>query len=172
MDLLLTVVGVAKRGRISWRALFYSWHHVTPRGCWYLVKQDHQFLNKFLQIQQIQQNTFNHCLTQEKVFILSSDSVIYKRVVARKIRLTRRFSLFCLLNKLNKQANEISSRQTGWSTASSCFDLVWWCCRVILSGTAVDSTARVTPACPIYMFLTSNTGSRKYYLWKKMIVEK
>ena len=27
------------------------------------------------------------------------DSVIYKHVVARKIRLTRRFSLFCLLNK-------------------------------------------------------------------------
>ena len=26
-------------------------------------------------------------------------SIIYKRVVARKITLTRRFSLFCLLNK-------------------------------------------------------------------------
>ncbi len=38
------------------------------------------------------------------------DSVIYNHVVARKIRLTRRFCLFCLLNKQNKQANGISSQ--------------------------------------------------------------
>ena len=31
--------------------------------------------------------------------VLYLDGVIYKRVVARKMRLTRRFSLFCLLNK-------------------------------------------------------------------------
>ena len=46
MDLLLTAVGVAKRGRISSRSSFYNGRHVTPRGCWYSVKQDHQFLNK------------------------------------------------------------------------------------------------------------------------------
>ena len=55
-----------------------------------------------------------------------------------------------------------------WSAASNCFDLVWRCCWVTLSATA-ESTARVTSACPIYVFPTSNTGSRKYYLWKKMI---
>ena len=38
------------------------------------------------------------------------NSVIYKRVVARKIRLARIFSLFRLLNKWNKQANGISGR--------------------------------------------------------------
>ena len=48
IDLLLTVVGVEKRGRIfSWNS-FNSGHHVTPRGCWYSVKLDHQFLNTFL----------------------------------------------------------------------------------------------------------------------------
>ena len=49
MDLLLTAVGVAKRGRISSGALFYNGRHVTPRGCWYSVKMDHQVLNKFPQ---------------------------------------------------------------------------------------------------------------------------
>ena len=49
MDLLLTAVGVEKKGRIySWSS-FYSGHLVTPRDCWYSVKQDHQFLNKFPQ---------------------------------------------------------------------------------------------------------------------------
>ena len=48
IDLLLTAVGVEKRGRIfSWSS-FYSGRHVTPRGCWYSVEQNHQFLNKFL----------------------------------------------------------------------------------------------------------------------------
>ena len=40
-------VGVEKRGRIFSWTYFYSGHYVTPMGCWYLVKQDHQFLNKF-----------------------------------------------------------------------------------------------------------------------------
>ena len=56
-----------------------------------------------------------------------------------------------------------------YSATSGCFDLVGWCCQVTLSVTVGDSTACVTSACPIYMFPTSNTGSRKYYLWKKMI---
>ena len=46
MDLLLTAVGVEKREWISSWSSFYSGHHVTPMGCWYSVKQDHQFLNK------------------------------------------------------------------------------------------------------------------------------
>ena len=46
MDLLLTVVGVAKKRESSVVALFYSGHHVTPRGCWCSMRQDHQFLNK------------------------------------------------------------------------------------------------------------------------------
>ena len=46
MNLLLTAVGVEKRGRISSWSSFYCGHHVTLRGCWYSVKQDHQFLNK------------------------------------------------------------------------------------------------------------------------------
>ena len=46
MDLLLTAMGVAKRERIFSRSSFYCGRHVTPRGCWYSVKQDHQFLNK------------------------------------------------------------------------------------------------------------------------------
>ena len=54
-----------------------------------------------------------------------------------------------------------------WSAASCCCDLVWRCCRVTLSPTADDSTACVTSAFPIYIFPTSNTGSRKYYLWEK-----
>ena len=55
--------------------------------------------------------------TEEKFshFSFTHDTVIYKRVVAKinkKLRLTRRFSLFRLLNKWNKQANEISGRLT------------------------------------------------------------
>ena len=46
MDLLLTVVGVENRGRISCGALFYNRRHVTVKGCWCSVKQNHQFLNK------------------------------------------------------------------------------------------------------------------------------
>ena len=60
-----------------------------------------------------------------------------------------------------------------WSAVGGCFDLVWRCCRVTLSATDGYSTAHVTSACPIYMFPTSNTGSRKYYLRKKKwLVEK
>ena len=33
MDLLLTAVGVEKRGRIFRWNSFYSGHHVAPRGC-------------------------------------------------------------------------------------------------------------------------------------------
>ena len=48
MDLMLTVVGSGtKRERISCGALFfYNGRHVTPRGCRWSVKQDHQFLTK------------------------------------------------------------------------------------------------------------------------------
>ena len=50
IDLLLTAVGVEQREEeSSVVTLFYSGRHVTPRGCWYSVKQDHQFLNKFPQ---------------------------------------------------------------------------------------------------------------------------
>ena len=56
-----------------------------------------------------------------------------------------------------------------WSAASGCFDLVWRCCRVTLSATAEDFTACETSTSPIYVFSTSNTGSRKYYSLKKMI---
>ena len=61
-------------------------------------------------------------------------------------------------------------RAVNWSAANGCFDLVWRYCRVTLSATDGYSTTRVTPACPIYMFPTSNTGSRKYYLWKKKMI--
>ena len=54
-----------------------------------------------------------------------------------------------------------------WLAACGCFDLVWQCCHVTLSEMDKDSTARVTPAWPIYKFPTSNTGSKKYHLWKK-----
>ena len=37
----------------------------------------------------------------------------------------------------------------------------------MLSATARDSNGCVTSACPIYVFLTLNIGSRKYNLWKK-----
>ena len=46
-----------------------------------------------------------------------------------------------------------------------------WYGRAVLSGDALstdgDSAACLTSAWPIYMFQTSNTGSRKYYLWKE-----
>ena len=55
-----------------------------------------------------------------------------------------------------------------WSAASGCFDLVWRCCQVTVSVTDRDSTDSVTSAYSIYMLPTSNNGSRKYYLWKKI----
>ena len=99
----------------------------------------------------------------------NNSTVINKRVVSRKIRLTRRFSLFRLLNnKINKRMEYLAAWQADiWSTASGCFDLVWQCCQVTLSATTDDSTAPVTSDCPIYLFPTSNTGSKKHYLWEK-----
>ena len=47
------------------------------------------------------------------VSTIKDHAVIYKRVVARKIRLMRRFSLFCLMNKKNKQADKISGQLVG-----------------------------------------------------------
>ena len=104
-------------------------------------------------------------------YVIGRGFVIYKRVVARKIRLTSRFSLFHLLNTKNKQADEISGRlRRGYLF---CDKQLLWSALTVLSGDALstvdDSTARVTSACPIFMFPTSNTGSRKYYLWKKII---
>ena len=96
--------------------------------------------------------------------------VIYKRVVARKIRLTRRFSFisFIEINKIN-QRMEYLSRLTGRYLVDGKRLL----CRVTLSETAGDSTARVTSACHIYIFPTTDTGYRKHYLWKKKwLVEK
>ena len=40
-----------KSERISCRALFYNGRHVTPRGCSWSVKQDHQFLTKISTIE-------------------------------------------------------------------------------------------------------------------------
>ena len=48
-----------------------------------------------------------------------------------------------------------------YSAANGCFDLVRRCCRVTLSGRPA-----IQLACD-HRFPTSNTGSRKYYLWKK-----
>ena len=66
------------------------------------------------------------------------------------------------INEINKQMKyQASDKQLLWSG---------W---TVLSGnslrTAGDLTACETSAWPIYMFPTSNTRSRKYYLWKKMI---
>ena len=44
--LMLTVVGLEPKKRVSSRAPFYDGRHVTPRGCCCSVKQDHQFLTK------------------------------------------------------------------------------------------------------------------------------
>ena len=97
--------------------------------------------------------------------------VIYKRVVARKIRLTRRFSFisFIELNKINKRIEYLSRLTDGYLVGGK---------RLLWSGLTVlsddlsddwDSTARVTSACPIYIFSTTNTGPRKHYLWEKII---
>ena len=88
-------------------------------------------------------------------------SVIYKHVVARKIRLTRRFNLilFIEINKINKPMEYLNQLKGCYLVSSKW--LLW-------SGpAAVDSIACVTSTCPIYIFLTSNTCPRKHYLWKK-----
>ena len=58
----------------------------------------------------------------------------------------------------------------GWREVSirGCFDLVGRCCRVTFLARS-RFNCRVTSAWPIHMFPTSNTGSRKYYLWEKII---
>ena len=75
------------------------------------------------------------------------------------------------INIINKQIKYLAGWQVFiWSAARGCFDLVWRCCRVMLTAAARDSTARVISTCLIYSFLTSNTSSRKYYLWKKKMI--
>ena len=60
---------------------------------------------------------------------------IYNRVVARKIRLTRRF---CLLNKINKRIKYLSGwRGIVYSVTSGCFDLIGRCYQATLSGRLV-----------------------------------
>ena len=108
------------------------------------------------------------------VQIVISLTVFWETVI-QACGLTRRFSLFFYwINKINKQMEYLVSWWAViWSAASGCFDLVRWCCRVMLSTMAEGSTAGVTSACSIYMFLTSNFGPRKHYLWKKKcLVEK
>ena len=67
--------------------------------------------------------------------------------------------------------DEISDRLMGSFLFSD--KRLLWSGQTVLSGDALsmarDSTAHVTSVWPIYMFLNSNTGSRKYYSWKKMI---
>ena len=73
------------------------------------------------------------------------------------------------INKINKQMKYLA----GWwgfvyLATSGCFDLVGRCCRVTLLGQPEIQLVR--DLCLAYLYLpTSNTGSRKYYLWKKMI---
>ena len=62
---------------------------------------------------------------------------------------------------------EYQSRLTGGYLVGSKWLL--WSGQIELSGDAEDSTVHVTTACSIYVFPTSNTGSRKHYLWGKII---
>ena len=64
-------------------------------------------------------------------------NVIYKLVLPRKIRLTRRFSLFRLFNKWNKQVGGISSRLTGSYLVGS-KRLLWSGLMVLLSDALSD----------------------------------
>ena len=59
-----------------------------------------------------------------------------KLLYTRKIRLTRRFSLFCYwIYKINKQMKYLASWQgVVYSVTNNCFDLVRQCCRVTLMG--------------------------------------
>ena len=96
--------------------------------------------------------------------------VIYKSVVARKIRLTRRFSLFCLLiNKRNKWMKYLAGwRGVGvvYSATSGCFDLVGRCCPVTLLGQlAIQLTCDL---CLAYLYLPNF----KHRLQKILLVEK
>ena len=83
-------------------------------------------------------------------------------MVARKIRLTRRFYFVYWINKINKQMKYLA----GWWGLS-----IWRQAVALIWSEGVvrwlSFKWRVTSAWPIYMFPTSNTGSRKYYLWKK-----
>ena len=75
-------------------------------------------------------------------------------MVARKIRLMRRFSLFCLLNKWNKQANEIS----GWLAGGCLFgdEQLLWSGRMTLSGDALRMAGDSTGVWPLFgLFICS-----------------
>ena len=91
-------------------------------------------------------------------------SVIYKHVVARKIRLTKRFS-FILFIIINKRMEYLS-----WLTGGYLVGGKWllWSGLTVLSSDALSNGCEyVTSVWPIYIFPISNTGSRKYYLWKE-----
>ena len=54
-----------------------------------------------------------------------------------------------------------------WSTIGK---QLLWSGLIVLLGDALsdsDSTAHVTTTCPIHIFPTSNTSTRKHHLWKK-----
>ena len=94
--------------------------------------------------------------------------IIYKHVVARKIRLPRRFSLFVYwINKINKRMKYLASWRGGvYSATSSCFDLVGRCCRVMLLGQHVIQLA--CDLCLAYLYFPNF----KHQLQKILLVEK
>ena len=94
----------------------------------------------------------------------------------KNIRLTRRFSLFCILNKWNKQADEISVWLTGWGRLFGDKRLLW-SGRTVLLGEALRTVDDSTGVWPLLgLFISSqlqtptpeNTtcGKKKMIGWK------
>ena len=105
---------------------------------------------------------------------LNYGCVTYKRVVARKIRLMRRFSLFCLLNKWNKQVDEISGRLVGGCLFGD--ERLLWSGRMVLSGDALQAASDSTGVWPLFgLFICSwfqTPAPENTTCGKKWLVEK
>ena len=98
----------------------------------------------------------------ERMFIHSN--VIYKRVVARKIRLTRRFSFisFIEINKINKRMEYLSRLTSGYLVGGK--RLLWsgW---TVLSGDALSDGCRFNCSCEPRSFSLSLSLSLYIYIY-------
>ena len=88
--------GSRRKRRISSGALFYNRRHVTPKGCWCSVEQDHQFLNKISTNDENQQ-----ALSQKFRQLISSVEITIKMKTIVRKPLMIKINKLCLRNLEN-----------------------------------------------------------------------
>ena len=121
-----TVANSGKRGRIFCWSSFYSGHHMTPRGCWYSVKQDKYMYKEDLTLNNQKWLIYHKTKTNQSHLCYELDSitaVLLQRMTLWSFELEEKNKSYTKQDQVNRQVVPVrqcsSQPVSAWCPAHS-----------------------------------------------------